>query len=352
VKIILALCFLLAVSIRPIFASPQARILETGRDHYDLQAAFSPDGRFVTALTRPSFEERRRTTFRLFDAKTGESLAGWPLRNLQRVAVSPTDRTVAIITGERQRRGLGLPYAVELRDWKTGVLRRSLVKAGTVNAGFYDLCWSPDGRFVAASCGDGRVTIWNAHDGRKKATLKVGNFVDGMAWSPQGKWLVLGGYERLELWNWAQSQRISVFDGGSSSKSILKFSDDGRNLLWDDGYRSLRVLQVPTLALIAQTGHSQASLSPDGRRVAFWHDTPTGKNPISYDRDLLITDTTLKHQIWNLRLSGDEVQLDEAEVQTPDLSSDKYLRWLSAGVSDDSNSAILKLWQIEIPKFP
>jgi len=345
VKIILALCFLVAVSTRTSFASPQARILATGQDHYGFQAVFSPDGRFITALTRPSVEERRHTTFRLFEAKTGKTLAAWPLRNLQSVAVSPTDRTVATITGERQRYGLGLPYAVELRDWKTGVLRRSLVKAGTVNAGFYALCWSPDGRFVAASCGDGRVIVWNAHDGRKAATLKVGNFVDGMAWSPQGKWLALGGYKRLELWDWTQFRRAATFDGYNFSVPHVQFSADGRNLLWDDGYRSLRVLQVPTLALVAQTDNSQASLSPNGQRVAFCRYTPSQTNPLSTDRDLLVTDATLKHQIWKFRLSEDE-------VQAIDLSSDNHLRWLSIGIVYGTGLPVLHLWQTEIPKSP
>lgn len=313
-------------------AAPQARVLSIGEDFSAGSAAFSRDGRFLAALTFNSISEREsRTTFRLFNAQNGKPLAAWRLRTLQTFAIAPDGRTIATITADRQRPDIA-PYAVEIRDLRTGALRRSLVKAGAVNAAFYCLSWSPDGKLVAASSGESRVIVWNAQSGRKVAAFGLAESVYALAWSPQRKLLALSGERRVQLWDWAKGQRVSVGGASNGVGASLQFSPDGKYLLARN--RGFLLLEVPTLARLAKSRGSMPTFSHDGARIAFFLGSDFGT-------DLIVTDAAMKRQIFRFRLS-------DREVKALDLTSNHQLRWVSVRGGGGNERESLRLWQTRV----
>jgi WD40 repeat protein len=68
------------------------------------------------------------------------------------------------------------------------------------------VCWSPDGKYLAAGGVDRKVTIWNAATGEKIRELAQppgkGGEVFGVVWSPDGKHLACGARGGiLQIWD-------------------------------------------------------------------------------------------------------------------------------------------------------
>ncbi len=62
------------------------------------------------------------------------------------------------------------------------------------------LCWSPDGRVIAAPCQDNSVHFWRLRSG---ADATIGGFErkpTQLDWSPNSRWLATGGGSTVALW--------------------------------------------------------------------------------------------------------------------------------------------------------
>jgi WD40 repeat protein len=117
--------------------------------------------------------------------------------------------------------------------------------------------FSPDGGRLAGFDSEGVLTVWQSRTGEKIASLDdaLRFRVDGWAFSPDGKWLALGGYftsARL----WRIGSRVMEPLGGPTSvgPAALAFTPDGQRsvgatldnvlLFWDVASRKL-LLRVP-----------------------------------------------------------------------------------------------------------
>ena len=110
-------------------------------------------------------------------------------------------------------------------------------------------CWPPP-------ITDNTARLWEIPSGNLKATLK-GHVacVTGVAFSPDGKTLATGSYDRkVKLWNIATQQEVATLEPLPGSCLSLRFSPDGRTLaagswLGPEPYMSL--WQVPSFEEIA-----------------------------------------------------------------------------------------------------
>lgn len=133
-----------------------------------------------------------------------------------------------------------------------------------------DICFSPDGKVVAASQYD-CVELWDVEKrGLKTRILKGGD----AAFSPDGKFLVTAIYEGVTVWDAESGAELRQFSDPIKIFTPLEFSPDGKILatgsddahgirLWDfSSGRFLKSLPYGGLGL------DEIRFSPDGKRIA------------------------------------------------------------------------------------
>jgi hypothetical protein len=216
-------------------ATGQAAITLRGHDGEVIGAIFSPTGRRLASASKDGM-------VKLWDATTGQEVLALRghTKAVSGLAISPDDRRLAsasedgmvklwdAITGqeifafERGKATVPGTFGSVLGQSTTRVLfspdNRYLVSFGFPDRtaevwdaasgqhaftlrghmeGIKDLVFSPDGRRLASSGGDGTVRIWEATTGQEYISLPVGHSgIDalGLAFSPDGRRLVCWGY--------------------------------------------------------------------------------------------------------------------------------------------------------------
>ncbi|WP_055710917.1 hypothetical protein [Streptomyces torulosus] len=136
--------------------------------------------------------------------------------------------------------------------------------------------FSPDGRHVATSGGDGAIRVWRY--GRTLRDPLVLRGHDGEVWTPvfsrDGKRIAAAGVDgTVSVWEWASGAKPVILRGHASQVWSVAFSRDGRRVAGagDDG--TVRIWNsTGTGEPVVLRGHDGRTLgvsfSPDGRRLA------------------------------------------------------------------------------------
>jgi eukaryotic-like serine/threonine-protein kinase len=231
--------------------------------------AVSPDGNRVavgSGFTQPKVEARAS----MWDAKTGQ--ASWtrsePGLEAMSVTFSPDGKSLAVGYGFYCGGAVG---NVKVWDAATGQER---VGFHGPRGGVTKVAYHPDGNRLAVA-GSGVVEVWDLGAKTKMRDLKGhSRWVFGAAFSPDGKWLATGAWDRtVKLWDAdTGSERLTIFahDGYTLD---LAFSPDSRHLATTSEDRTVKLWEVPSGRNVATfRGHSDfvqaVAFRPDGREVA------------------------------------------------------------------------------------
>ncbi len=129
---------------------------------------------------------------------------------------------------------------VRIYDANSGELLVSLAHSNAV----YHLDWSPDGRWLAAPCADGRVHLWDMREGGTLHRVLEAHeaLVFSVCFDPRGEFLVSQSWDdTTAFWSLPSCNLILKCPG---SESAMSFSRDGRWLGPCVNGRTVRVLEV------------------------------------------------------------------------------------------------------------
>jgi eukaryotic-like serine/threonine-protein kinase len=159
---------------------------------------------------------------------------------------------------------------VRLFDWKTKAAVAELDHPGAVVEG---IAFSPGGRWLVSSSAE-TVRVWDADTWRLAAEL-VGHTegVNGFAFSPDGRTLASAASDgTVRLWHVGEWTAGAVLRHGGVKVYSVAFHPDGHILATGCSDSSLRVWNVPGGQEVAELrGHLEyvhaVAFSPDGKRL-------------------------------------------------------------------------------------
>jgi len=184
----------------------------------DLQTQFSTKEAFVTppnTTTNPQFPSPKT--------------AGHPGIS-RRAVVLGGAAVLAAATGVA-----GIEYAPAIMKWTKTTLTNLFPPGGNVVFTFhasvigsvFSASWSPDGKRIASAKYDGTVQVWDPLTGAMSLNLES-KFCGAVAWSPNGKYIALGGGK-----NYNSTGTLQVI---SSADGTIRFTRDEIGYISDISY--------------------------------------------------------------------------------------------------------------------
>lgn len=222
---------------------------------------YAPDGRHLATT------ETDAKRIRIWDSQTGalQRTIDTPLKLLS-AAYSPDGTFLVSSSGYPYNRD-GLPGDIVLWEAASGRLVRRL---DAFKTWAFSACYSPDGRIIAAPCGDGFLRIYEPASGELRGQLGGHRgFVCGLAFTHDGRQLATGdqaGY--LRLWNVEDRRLVHVVHAHSAPIYAVAVSHDDR-------YVAVGCLDHTTMLFDRATMEEVTTLAGHSGRVVFTSFSPS-----------------------------------------------------------------------------
>jgi WD40 repeat protein len=216
------------------------------------------------------------------------------------VAFNPDGQSLAVGFGQYSQ---DKTFQVKLYKVTTG---QETVTFPGPKGGVNALAFHRDGRRLAVA-GSELVEVWDVEARTKVRELRGhAKYVYSVAFSPDGRWLATGGWDRtIKLRDAATGEeRLTIF-GHQGFVLALAFSPDSRCLASTSEDRSVRLWEVPTGRQIGVLhGHADfvqaVAFAPDGRELASGGLDSTMK---VWDRRTSLPVVFDQHTGWVIRLA-------------------------------------------------
>jgi WD40 repeat protein len=196
-------------------------------------------------------------------------------------------------------------------------------------SGVTSLAFSLDGQFLVSGNEDCTIKVWELSTGNQILALTGhSNFVNSIAFSPDGSILASAGGNIVKLWELSKGQEIRTFSGHAELIHSVAFSPDGQRLVSGSNDKTIKLWN-------AQTGEETLTL-PGTNLIEAVCFSPDGYCVISGDWDNNI-------KVWNSN-TGEEIRTlsgHSRKVRSIRFSPDGQT--LVSGSSDKT----LKIWQFE-----
>ncbi len=189
----------------------------SGHEEVVWSAAWSPDGQRIASGGTEG-------KVMIWDATSGTELFTIATQRVSGIAWSPDSRRIAVA---------GL-HANTARVTVWDMIKRQDV--WTIDQGNYrtsdwlgSVCWSPDGRHLAATIDESTIKILNAATGEEVLSL-FGHRgpVCSVAWSPDGRRIVSGSEDQtVKIWNASTGEEDRTFYGHTAEVYSVAWSPEG-----------------------------------------------------------------------------------------------------------------------------
>jgi WD40 repeat protein len=181
-------------------------------------AAFTPDGKWFIAGSKKGMTVWNVSSWEPFRK------IEWNVGNLQSIAISPDGRYLA--TGSDYYYNEKKLETVRMWDITTGDL---IWKSGEQDYGAYAVSFSPDGKNLAASYGNGRIMVLEAETGKLVHDLRNrGVTVFSVSYSPDGARIMADVDRNIHLWDARTGKLLGSLGGEAVAIKTAQFSPNGR----------------------------------------------------------------------------------------------------------------------------
>ncbi|HNQ44012.1 MAG TPA: hypothetical protein PKI59_06255, partial [Candidatus Cloacimonadota bacterium] len=141
-----------------------------------------------------------------------------------------------------------------------------------IDANVNSVSYSPDGKFLATVCNDGKARIFNLKTGKKVMEFQHGGGVNSVSFSPDGKFLATGcGDKKARIFN-IETGKVVFQQTQENEVASVSFSPDGLYLAANDKiYRTLLGLKSidapPTISRPPVLTASISLSEPSGNQI-------------------------------------------------------------------------------------
>ncbi|HVF09682.1 MAG TPA: protein kinase [Abditibacteriaceae bacterium] len=134
------------------------------------------------------------------------------------------------------------------------------------------VAFAPDGHTLACGCSDATIRLWDMNTGQLVQTIKLGDEVGDVAFSPAGDVLASAKWEEVALWSPHEGKLLRLLHGHRLWVSSLAFAPDGVVLASASAENTIKLWEVETGKLLrtleALHAATAVAYSPDGLWLA------------------------------------------------------------------------------------